>query len=213
LLTTGLDPDQRESTEALRASAERLMTQIDHILDFSRLEQNQFKPVSVEFDVRDLAAELIRKAEATVGTKPVKVRGVLADDLPIKIRGDRSALRRALGHLLENAVRFTDRGEVALEIKADTASNETAKLNFIVRDTGRGISQKEQESLFEPFAQLEQTLSRTHEGLGLGLSTAKRLVERLNGQIEVSSELNKGSTFTVSVSLQIVPAPSPTATS
>ncbi len=204
LLTTSLNTDQRESADALRSSAERLMTQIDHILDFSRLEQGAFAPVSVRFDVRELAQEMIKKGEALLDGKPVNLRLMLADDLPARVRGDRSALRRALWNVVENAIRFTSHGEVSLEVAGESSGSGPEKTVFTVRDTGRGISSQEQVRLFDPFAQMENSLARSHEGLGLGLSTAKRLVEQMDGRITVESAPDKGSLFKICVPLEVV---------
>ncbi len=204
LLTTSLNTDQRESADALRSSAERLMTQIDHILDFSRLEQGAFAPVSVRFDVRELAQEMIRKGEALLDGKPVNLRLTLADDLPVRVRGDRSALRRALWNVFENAIRFTSHGEVSLDVAGESSGSGPEKTVFTVRDTGRGISSQEQVRLFDPFAQMENSLARSHEGLGLGLSTAKRLIEQMDGHITVESATDKGSLFKICVPLEAV---------
>lgn len=204
LLTTNLNTDQRESADALRSSAERLMTQIDHILDFSRLEQGAFAPVSVKFDVRELAQEMIKKGEALLDGKPVNLSLALAADLPVRVRGDRSGLRRALWNVVENAIRFTSQGEVALQVGGEASDSGPEMIVFTVRDTGRGIATQEQVRLFDPFAQIENSLARSHEGLGLGLSTAKRLVEQMDGRITVESAPDKGSLFKISVPLEAV---------
>ena len=204
LLTTSLNPDQRESADALRSSAERLMTQIDHILDFSRLEQGAFAPVSVEFDVRELARELMKKAEALLEGKPVALRLSLGKDLPARVRGDRSALRRALWNVVENAVRFTSQGEVTVQATVEPSTTGPEMFVFAVRDTGRGISAGEQVRLFDPFAQIENSLARSHDGLGLGLSTTKRLVEQMDGRITVESAPEQGSLFKICVPLEVV---------
>ena len=204
LLTTDLNADQRESAETVRTSADRLMTQIDRILDFSRLETGSFAISTVEFSPRDLVRELAQTGEGRLGGKPVSIRLSLPDALPARVRGDRSALRRALWNLLENAIRFTDRGEVVVRVECGPASDGQANMTLAVSDTGRGISPEAQADLFDPFAQVENSLSRTHEGLGLGLSTTKRIIERLDGRITVGSELGKGSLFTLFVPVQVV---------
>jgi PAS domain S-box-containing protein len=204
LLTTELTTDQRDSADSLRASAERLLTQIDRILDFSRLESGAFTASYVLFNVRNMAKELMKKGESILDGKAITMRLVIDDDLPAQLRGDRSALRRALWNLVENAVRFTDRGEVLVRVGCEKAEAGRTSLVFTIRDTGRGFSINAQSRLFDPFAQLDNTLSRTHEGLGLGLSTTKRLIEAMGGRISVESELEKGSSFTVSVPLEAV---------
>ncbi len=204
LLTTELNPDQRESAEVVRVSAERLMTQIDHILDFSRLEQGAFAPVSVEFDARDLVREMMKKGETLLAGKPVALRLTLADGLPPRVRGDRSALRRALWNVIENAVRFTSQGAVTVQVEIEPAASGPEMMVFSVRDTGRGLSAEDQLRLFDPFAQMENSLARSHEGLGLGLSTTKRLIEQMDGRITVESVPGQGSIFKVLVPLEAV---------
>jgi PAS domain S-box-containing protein len=212
LLTTDLNADQRESAEVVRASAERLMSQIDHILDFSRLEQGAFAPVSVEFDARELAREMIRKGEATLDGKSITLNLSLADDLPLRVRGDRSALRRALWNIVENAIRFTKQGEVAVQVTCESSEPSRSVVIFAVRDSGRGIASEEQRRLFDPFAQIENSYARSHEGLGLGLSTTKRLVEQMDGRITVESALDKGTLFKIYVPMEVIEASTVTST-
>lgn len=207
LLTTDLNADQRESAETVRSSAERLMTQIDRILDFSRLETGSFTPAQIDFNVRELARELITKGEGAVDGKPISLKLTYGEDVPERVRGDRSSLRRALWNLVENAIRFTSEGEVIVHLACDRTGTGPSTIRFAIRDSGMGISPAEQARLFDPFAQIENSLARTHEGLGLGLSTTKRLVERMDGRITVDSQLGKGSLFTILVPMEIVETP------
>jgi len=204
LLTTGLSQEQRESAEAARTSADRLLTQINQLLDFSRLDTGLFTPTLVEFNVRELARTLLEKAESGRGHKPITIHSSVNDEVPELLRGDANALRRALWNLLDNAVRFTDRGEIALEITFAPAGNGRVTVKFIVRDTGHGISAAARERLFDPFAQVDNSLARDHEGLGLGLATTRRLVERMHGVITVESTPGQGSVFQLSVPAEIV---------
>jgi PAS domain S-box-containing protein len=206
LLTTELNPDQRESAETVRASAEHLLGQINRILDFSRLETGLFTPLRAEFDVREMAAGLRTKTELCRGDKPITVSTNVHATVPRRLCGDTAALHRALWHLLDNAVRFTEQGQVCLEIQAEPAGEASIMLHCTVRDTGRGLSPEIREGLFDPFAQADNSLARQHEGLGLGLATTKRLVERLHGRITVVSTPGHGSTFTVAVPMAIAGA-------
>ena len=208
LLTTELNADQRESAETVRSSAERLMTQIDRILDFSRLETGSFTPTQLDFNLRELARELMTKGEGSITGKDITLKLTFSENLPKRVRGDRSSLRRALWNLLENAIRFTGRGEVLVHVSCEPATTTgPSSILFGIRDSGPGISPAEQARLFDPFAQIENSLARTHEGLGLGLSTAKRLVERMDGRITVESQPGKGSLFTVHIPMEIVDVP------
>jgi len=204
LLTTELDADQRESAETVRDSAERLLKEIDHILDFSRLESGSFELKKMSFSVRELARELIAKAESARAEKPITIRCVIGDSVNEQLKGDLPALQNALWNLLDNAVRFTERGEIGLHVTSRTTTDASVELTFTVKDTGRGIAADAQSRLFNPFAQGDNSLARNHEGLGLGLAMTKTLVERMQGRINVESALGAGSTFTVCVPLESV---------
>ena len=212
LLTTELNVDQRESGEAVRASAERLMRQIDRILDFSRLEMGTFVPARDEFDIREIIHHLMRKAEAARADRPIALGSSIDENVPARLRGDAAALERALWSLLDNAVRFTEQGEVALHAASETTSAGQTTLRLTVRDTGPGISAAARERLFDSFAQVDNSLSRDHEGLGLGLATTKRLIDRMRGKISVESAPGRGSVFSISLPFEVVAPAAATAT-
>lgn len=207
LLTTPLSGDQRESAEAVHASAERLLGQINRILDFSRLDTGLFTPTLVDFNAGELVHALVEKAESSRGRKPLAIRAIVQDGLPAGLRGDAPALKRALWNLLDNAVRFTERGEVAIEVACQAGAGAMLDLQFTLRDTGPGIPRSVRERLFDPFAQADNSLSRGHEGLGLGLATTRRLVERMHGRIFVESTPGEGSVFSLSVPVKAVEVP------
>jgi PAS domain S-box-containing protein len=209
LLTTELNTDQRESTETLRESAERLMEQIDRILDFSRLETGTFASAHAEFDVREMARHLVVKSQNCRGSKNVALRWGVDDCVPARLHGDATALQRALWNLLDNAVRFTERGEVTLSATCQRTETGVA-LRCTVRDTGPGLTAAVRERLFDSFAQADNSLARGHEGLGLGLATTKRLVERMHGTISVESAPGQGTVFTISAPFEL-PEPVPAA--
>jgi signal transduction histidine kinase len=204
LLTTELDADQRESAETVRDSAERLLTEIDHILDFSRLESGAFTPKKTDFNVRHLVRDLAAKAESARGEKEIVVRTTVEASIPDQVRGDLTALERALWNLVDNAVRFTAQGEISISATWDGGRGTSRDIRFVVRDTGRGISPANQAQLFNPFAQADNSLARDHEGLGLGLAMTKRLVERMQGQIKVESTVGVGSAFSISIPVEAI---------
>ena len=203
LLTTDLNADQRESAETVRDSAERLMVQIDRILDFSRLETGTFASARMEFDARELIRNLMAKAQVSRGDKPITFHSSVDDNLPQRLRGDAMSLQRALWNLIDNAVRFTERGEVSVKAVSEGSESGRVTIQFTVRDTGPGISGPARQSLFDSFAQADNSLSRGHEGLGLGLATTKRLVERMQGKISVESKVGEGSEFSIVASFDI----------
>lgn len=201
LLTTELNADQRESADAVRASAERLLTQIDRILDFSRLETGHFAHGLSDFNIRELVRTLIAKADTVRDCKPIGLRSMVEGCVPMTVRGDLTALQHVLWNLLENAVRFTANGEVVLSATSDERIPGKPMLQFAISDTGCGISAQMRELLFDPFAQADNSLARDHEGLGLGLAMTKRLVERMQGTITFESTAGKGSRFLVTLPL------------
>jgi PAS domain S-box-containing protein len=207
LLTTELNTDQRESAETVRASAERLLEQIDRILDFSRLETGTFASARQEFDVREMAQQLIAKIEGCRGAKQVVLRCAVEDSVPRRLHGDFMALQRSIWNLLDNAVRFTQHGDVTLSVSCER-TEAGVTLKCIVRDTGPGLPVRLRERLFDSFAQADNSLARDHEGLGLGLATTKRLIERLHGTIAVESEAGQGTVFTISAPFEL-PQPAP----
>jgi two-component system capsular synthesis sensor histidine kinase RcsC len=152
----------------------------------------------LDFDVREVARSLIAQVEPLRGQKPVALHWAATDPVPRQVRGDLPALRKALRHLLENAVRFTERGAVKLDIACEPTAGDFA-LKFTVRDTGHGIPAPARERLFDSFAQDDNPLSRDHEGLSLGLATTKRLVERMRGAITVESAPGQGSAFSITI--------------
>jgi len=196
LLTTELNADQRESAETVRECAERLMEQIDRILDFSRLETGTFASARVEFDVREMARHLVTKSEGCRGTKDIALRWHVDENIPPRLFGDAMALQRSLWNLLDNAVRFTEHGEVVLSATCEKIPP-GMMLRCTVRDTGPGLAPAIRERLFDSFAQADNSLARGHEGLGLGLATTKRLVERMHGNISVESTPGQGTVITI----------------
>jgi PAS domain S-box-containing protein len=207
LLTTELNADQRESAETLRDSAERLMVEIDRILDFSRLETGTFASARVEFDVREMVKNLMAKSEVCRGDKSLRLHSTVEESVPNRLRGDAMALQRAIWNLLDNAVRFTTRGEVSLSVTCEKADAANVAVKFTVRDTGPGISESARQRLFDSFAQADNSLARDHEGLGLGLATTKRLVERMQGKIGVETTPGEGSVFCIVVSFDLIESP------
>lgn len=202
LLTTDLNTDQRDSAETVRQSAERLLQHIDRILDFSRLETGTFASAHVEFDIRQISHHLVSKAEGCRGDKPIGLRYYVDDSVPTRLYGDAMALQRAIWNLLDNAMQFTERGEVVLHV-ASEKDERGALLKVAVHDSGPGLSPELRDRLFEAFAQGDNSLARGREGLGLGLATARRLVDRLNGAITVESTPGQGAVFTISATFGV----------
>ena len=202
LMSTELDPQQHRFADTVRVSAENLLAIINDILDLSKLEAGKFvldeSELSLEAILEDAAELMAPRAqekglELVVHASPVAAR-------PLK--GDAVRLRQILLNLLSNGVKFTDRGTVAATIDGDVSGN-CAYIRIEVRDTGPGIDAAARAKLFEKFQQADSSVTRKHGGTGLGLAISKQLVELMGGWIAVDSELGRGSTFTVTLSLPL----------
>lgn len=200
LLTTDLTRDQVESAEAVRESANLLLRHINRVLNFSRNQYGDL-PVGMEdFDIRELVKNAA--AEAFLAASPrVELRCEVDTGVPIRLRGNGAAVQQVLHELLENAIRFTSSGEIVLKVTVSQETSTDVMGCFVVRDTGPGLSDEARQRLFDPFMQADGSNSRQHQGLGLGLATAKRIVESLQGTITVSSTPGEGSAFAFAIPL------------
>ncbi len=203
LLETRLTEDQREYVDAARLCAENLLEILNVTLEYSALSGNRVVLEETEFSIREtlagVAAEFTPKAEA----KGLRVETALDASLPEMVMGDPVRLRQIVWHLVANGVKFTREGLVEVAASARTSGGRGVELAVRVRDTGAGIAAHQLAEIFESFRQLETGLARNHNGLGLGLAVVKKLVALLNGSIDVASEPDAGSTFTVTLPLQL----------
>jgi PAS domain S-box-containing protein len=195
LLDTPLDSDQRDCLEVVQSSADILISIINNILDFSKLEEGKRKIEAQPFDLHsciDGSMDLVARKAAE---KYLALNCFIEDRVPRILLGDVTSLCQVLANLLSNAVKFTDAGEISVSVTGHSGRDEKFKLHFSVQDTGIGIPQDRINSLFQPFSQLDMSASRKYGGTGLGLVISKRLVELMGGNIWVESELGSGSTF------------------
>jgi PAS domain S-box-containing protein len=195
LLDTNLDPQQRDFAEVIRNSGDILLTLINDILDFSKLEAGEMELEILEFDLGISIEEVAELLASTAHTKKIELATFISHDVPILLRGDVSRLRQILTNLVCNAIKFTQFGEVVIQVLRQAETATTVTLEFSVIDTGIGISKATQKRLFQPFSQVDASTTRKYGGTGLGLAICKQLVELMGGTIGVESDLNKGARF------------------
>ena len=201
LIKTDLNNKQRHLIQTLRSSAESLLAVINDILDFSKIEANKFTLHHELFNLRELIESLGEIFATTAQAKNLELICELAPDAHYNYNGDSSRLRQILTNLIGNAIKFTSRGEVHVQISTVEEINGQSLLKFAVRDTGIGLSQDAQTRIFQAFTQADTSTSRMHGGTGLGLTISARLAELMGGEIGVESIEGQGSTFWFTVRL------------
>jgi two-component system sensor histidine kinase/response regulator len=201
-LGTDLTPEQRGYLETVAVSAESLMSLLDDILDFSKIEARKITLDAIDFDLGKLLDELLRLMAGRAHQKGLELACDVAPEVPAVLGGDPTRLRQVLTNLLSNAVKFTSEGEVVLRVTIDHETPHQLYLHFTVADTGIGIPEDKQATIFEAFTQADASTTRRFGGTGLGLAIASRLVELMDGRIWVDSTPDKGSTFHVLLPFQ-----------
>ena len=207
LLETPLDAEQRHLAETANHSATALLALIDDVLDLSRIEASKLTLHETTFDLRSLIRETVELMATTARDKPITLSCAISRQLPARVQGDPFRLRQVLVNLLHNAVKFTDRGRVVLEVIVLEASEEAVELRFSVRDTGIGIAEDQFDSVFDAFTQVDASSTRRHGGSGLGLAIVRELADLMGGRVGVESQLDQGSTFWFELRLKIAAAP------
>jgi signal transduction histidine kinase/DNA-binding response OmpR family regulator len=198
---TELTPRQREYLDTVRGSGETLLAILNDVLDFSKIEAGRVELEQVEFGAREFFESVADLLAPRAQDKKLEFVCSVAPSVPQRLVGDPTRLRQVLLNLLGNAVKFTERGEVALEASAEPAGDGAARLQVVVRDSGIGIPKERQADLFQAFVQADGSTTRRFGGTGLGLAISRRLVELMGGTLEVESVEGEGSRFTVVLTL------------
>lgn len=202
-LETELSAEQREYLGMVKGCAESLLEIIDDILDFSKIENRKIEMEAVSFCLLDCVEHAIQPVALRAQQKGIELEWTLRGDLPGWVVGDSTRLRQVLINLLGNAVKFTDEGEVTLEVDCVSRVAEGATVRFTVRDTGIGIARENQGIIFEAFQQSDTSVTREFGGTGLGLSISGRIVELMGSEIAVDSSPGKGSSFSFTAKFPI----------
>ncbi|WP_369069136.1 hybrid sensor histidine kinase/response regulator [Kineococcus terrestris] len=206
LLQTPLDDRQRELAETVRDSGDALLSTIDQVLDFSRLQSGDLRLAEAPFSVRRVAESAVALLAHEASAKGLELTAHV-EAPPATVLGDADRLRQVVVNLLDNAVEFTSRGEVALTVVATPAADaqDLVDVRIAVRDTGTGIAPHDVARLLERFGQLDSSTTRSHGGVGLGLAISSRLVAAMGGRLDVDSVPGIGSTFSVALRLPAGP--------
>ncbi len=194
-LETDLTAEQRRYLNAVKRSADVLLTTINNVLEFSTIEKGELRLAEVGFDLHDSLEQAAQVMAPAAHQKGLELLLDIRPAAPRFLRGDSAQLRQIFFHLIGNAVKFTARGEILVQADLDSENEEDVLLHFMVLDTGIGIRREEQQVIFEAFSQGDASLTRKFCGTGLGLTIAARLVSIMGGRIWVESETDKGSAF------------------
>lgn len=204
LMDDSLTPEQREYIDGIRRGGEALLAIISDILEFSRADQKRLELEHQPFSLRGCMDESLDMVAVQADKKGLKLASTIKYGTSDTIMGDHGRLRQVLVNLLNNAVKFTDTGEVTISVSSTAVAKGGCEFHFEVRDTGIGIPGDKLEQLFLPFTQLERTISLKRDGVGLGLSISKRLVELMGGRIWAESTPGQGTAFRFTIQTEAV---------
>lgn len=201
LLDTPLSNEQHGFVETIRHSADALLVVLNDILDLSKIEAGKMEIEESDFDLRETIENTIELLAATAAKRELELVSFLPTSICRTLRGDSGRLRQVLLNLLGNAIKFTDKGEVSLEVLQIAESADWVELRFEIRDSGIGIAPKELQNLFKPFSQTDTSMARRYGGTGLGLAISREIISLMGGRIDVSSSVGEGSLFWFEVRL------------
>ena len=208
LLDTDLNHEQKEFVETIRLSGDQLLVIINDILDFSKIESEKLDLETQPFDLRDCIEESLDLLASKAGEKGLDLAYLIENNTPQSINGDVTRLRQILTNLLNNAIKFTEEGEVFISVSSKNVYDNVYEIYFSVKDTGIGIPEDRMDRLFKAFSQVDSSTTRTHGGTGLGLIISKRLAEMMGGRMWVESKLGEGSVFSFTIITEAAPSKS-----
>ncbi len=201
LLETPLSKDQHDFAVTIQQSADSLLAILNDILDFSKIDAGKLEFETIDFDLGNVVEESIELIANRAAEKNLELVGLISAQIPTAVRGDPGRLRQVLLNLLSNAIKFTKQGEVTAQVQLVEQTEEIIRVRFDITDTGIGISEEAQARLFQAFSQADSSTTREYGGTGLGLVICQKLVERMGGQIGLTSQPGTGSTFWFTVPL------------
>jgi signal transduction histidine kinase len=199
---THLTEEQLEYIQNINISADTLLALINDILDVSKIEAGKFKLKNSEFDLHLMVKESLIQFSVIAQEKGISIELIIQPDVPQFFIGDSLRLKQVINNLLDNAIKFTNKGYIFLEVKRENESKSSRKIQFTIKDTGIGMKQEDIKNIFQPFTQVDGSSTRKHEGSGLGLSICKSIIEIMNGDIDIESKLGEGTKVTFTVTLK-----------
>ncbi|GAA5181146.1 hypothetical protein GCM10025771_27360 [Niveibacterium umoris] len=206
-LDTELDDEQRGYLETVKSSSEALLTIINDILDFSKIEAGRMDLEVIEYALFNAVADSIKALALRAHQKGLELIANIADDVPVRLKGDPGRLRQVVLNLVGNAIKFTEKGEIEVGVRVLEREGGFARIEFLVRDTGIGIPPEKHKTIFDEFSQADTSTTRRFGGTGLGLAISRRLVELMDGRLSVESTPGQGSCFRFTLRAEIVEEP------
>jgi signal transduction histidine kinase/DNA-binding response OmpR family regulator len=203
-LDTELTAEQRDCLETAKLSADSLLTVINDILDYSKIEAGKIELEAIDFNLRDCAEEALKTFASRADEKGLELLCDIAPEVPELVEGDPGRLRQIILNLVSNAIKFTHLGEVMLKAEVESEELDTRLIKFTVEDSGIGIPLEKQLSIFSPFTQADSSTTRKYGGTGLGLSISAHLASMMGGRIWLDSEAGKGTQFHFTVRLKVL---------
>ncbi len=202
-LMTDLSPKQRDYLKKINISSRSLLGIINDILDFSKIEAGKLGVEDISFELEDVLNNLATIVTLKADEKGLEFVFSVSDEVPLFLVGDPLRLGQVLINLVNNAIKFTEQGEILVSIDLAESENGRVLLSFMIKDTGIGMTKEQVDGLFESFTQADDTITRKYGGTGLGLAVSKRLVELMEGEIKVESEYGEGTSFIFTVLLGV----------
>lgn len=204
LSKTPLSSEQKDYVNLIQVSGKNLLSIINDILDFSKIEANRMELDVKEFRLQLMVEETMDMVKRTAEDKGLYFKSTFSENLPFILEGDIIRIRQIMINLLDNAIKFTNKGGIELKVSIDTVNENIAQTRFDVIDTGIGIEQTRLNALFQPFTQANISIAREFGGTGLGLAITQQLVSLMSGKMQATSHIHKGSCFTFTLPLRII---------
>lgn len=209
VMDSNLTPRQMDYLQKTNLAAKSLLEIINDILDYSKIEAGKLNIEEIEFSIEQVLNEVINLVSVLIADKKFELVLDIEKGIPSKLKGDPLRLNQVLTNLLNNAVKFTTIGEVVLSVKVISRIDKKIEIEFIVKDTGIGISKEKQEKLFQAFSQADSSTTRKYGGTGLGLAITRQLVQLMGGNIKISSVEGKGTAFLVTIPFLVIDESTP----